>query len=85
MSQAGRIVVAAFGIMGCAIVGVLYAQAGQPLITMLQNDYSGPFSSLAGQLNTVVPLLLGAIILGLVAWVIVGPVQEERARRRRYP
>jgi len=83
MSFVARIQITLATIIAVGFVGLLYIEIGLPLINMATGEFSGPFSSVANQIDTVVPLVLSLILLGMVVWLIASSVQEERRRRVR--
>lgn len=82
MSHSARIMLVVFTYIAVLVTGVIYAQAGQPLFDMLTTDFSGPFTDVAKRLDTLIPILLGAVFVGNTLYLIYGPVQEETARGR---
>ena len=79
MGQWLRIKFVFYAIVTCATVGVVYAQVGMPLIEML-DVRDGPFAFVGGQIETVIPLILGLLLLASVVYLVVGNVQDERSR-----
>jgi len=71
-----------FSTIAIAIGGLMYnevfVEALFPLV-----DSEGQFSTPVVWLNSLVPAILGALLLAVWIWVIVGSVQEERTVNRR--
>lgn len=67
-------------VVSIAMVALIYAEGAKPLIDMATGDLSGPFSSLANDIDYVVPLILALLLLGAVVYFLIGPVQRERSR-----
>jgi hypothetical protein len=66
-----------------AIAGIIYYRVGvEHLFPMAQGGSSGPFTPAVNQLETLVPIVIAVIQLGVIIWVIVGGVQKERSRVR---
>jgi hypothetical protein len=77
-----RLAVAMATTMGSAGVAIIYFRAGEALLfEMIATD--GPFSSVIGWVETVVPIALAILIVGVWSWVIWGGVPRERAREVR--
>lgn len=85
MSQAGRIVYSIISILTLAAVALIYARPFLSMNQKLQNQYSGPYSVIGSHLKTLVPLLIGLLLLGTIVYMIVGPIQQERSAQRRKP
>lgn len=85
MSQILRTALAFFGFVAIAVLGLLYGSVMVPLIQMggPEGESSGPFSEIAAQLDTLLPLLIAALGVVVAIYWIVGSVQEERRVRRR--
>jgi hypothetical protein len=87
-SQIRRVVVATGVTIAMSILGLVYFRIATPyFIPMARGNYqglvSGPFSSTAGAIVVIVPVAIGVIVLAAWAWVVVGPIQQERTVRRR--
>jgi len=66
-----------------AIAGIIYYRVGvEHLFPMAQGGSSGPFTPAVNSLETLVPIVIAVIQLGVVVWVIAGGVQKERSRVR---
>jgi len=63
------------------ILAVVYLRAGVPLIEQAGN-HPGPFSGVPELLYTVVPVIIGVLQLGILLWLIVAPVQEQRSAQQ---
>jgi hypothetical protein len=69
-----------------ATVGLIYARVGKVLIALgLEGPFGGPFNPLLEQVDTIVPILLSAMLVGVAVYVVVGGVQRERTVNRRRP
>jgi hypothetical protein len=74
----------AFGVtIANAVAAIVYYRAGKPIIDLAVNDYPGPATSAAQTLDTLVPLALLIIELGVLIYVVYGPVRRERAQQIR--
>lgn len=80
MSFVGRVSVAVIATIGVAATGIVYYRAGLPIIDMAQNEFSGPYTSVATSLTNVVPVILAIILLAVWLWVLYGAVQREKKR-----
>jgi len=66
-----------------AIAGIIYYRVGvEHLFPMAQGGSSGPFTPAVGTLETLVPIVIAVIQLGVVVWVVVGGGQKERSALR---
>jgi hypothetical protein len=69
-----------------AVAGLVYARVGTLIIDMgLNGDMGGPFNPILERVQTVVPILLSAILVGVAVYLLVGGVQRERSVDRRPP
>jgi hypothetical protein len=77
----------AFGTsVAVATVGLVYARVGKVLIDLgLEGPFGGPFNPLLERVDSVVPVLLAAMIVGVAVYLVVGGVQRERTVNRRRP
>jgi len=82
MGLFGRMRVLAATIIGVGFVGIIFNELGRDLIKRVR-DQNGPFSSLAGQVETMVPLVLVLLLVAVVVWFVASSIQEERAVDRR--
>lgn len=82
MGVFGRIRILAGGVISVGFVGVVFNEVGRGLIERVKGQ-DGPFSQLAGQVESVVPLVLVMLLLAIIVWFIVSSVQEERTVQRR--
>jgi len=85
VSQVRRLV-AGFGlILSLLILSLIYIRAVLPLIELAPTD--GPFSAPVQLIPTIMPVVIGGLLLATSAWIVFGPVQEEKStaveRRRR--
>lgn len=80
-----RVVVAT--IVAVSAVALLYVEVALPLIEMGSGDGSmtGPFSVIITRVETMVPLVIALLLLGIVIWLVVSTVQRERSVSRRPP
>lgn len=83
MSFIARVQITLATVVAVGFVGLLYIEIGLPLINMATGEFDGPFSDIANQIGTVIPLVLSLLLLGIVVWLIASSVQEERRRRVR--
>lgn len=74
-----------YSIITIATVGVIYSEAALPLIKLggSGGSSSGFLSSRIDQIETLVPLILAMLMLGIAIWFLVSGVQEERTVNRR--
>lgn len=86
MGFVGRLLFATQAIVALAGLGIVFAQAGMPIINMAQQR-GGPFTPVVNQLETMMPLLIGALLLFVPVWFIIAGARRERSRdqRRRPP
>ena len=80
MSQIKRIVFAAKSTVAIAIGGIMHYRVGTELYAVA-NTYPGPFSGAIDQLEFIVPISLGIMLLAVWIWVLIAPVQEERKKQ----
>lgn len=86
MGHAQRIQVAAVFEFAVILLGLVWATAGTEIIAFANDQQDGPFSSVIGQIDTLMPLLIGLLLLGPMVWLLVAPFQRERKRQvRRRP
>jgi hypothetical protein len=81
MGVFGRAFFAFAVISTVTVVGVVLAQVSGPLLEFA--DKGDLFTPLMEQIQTLWPILLSVIILGAVAYVILGGVQREKSVQRR--
>jgi len=76
--------VTVYSILSLAVVGVVYSEL-QPLIDKVTGDgvHSGFLSEQIAQMNTLIPLLIAAMAVGIVLWMLVVGAQEERTKQRK--
>lgn len=63
-----------------AIAGILFYRVG--VAELFPMAAGGPFSPAVDQLETLVPIVLAIIEVGVAAWALTGGVQQERSRVR---
>ncbi len=71
-------------VVSVGVVAVIIQNVGNTIVSFIDPD--APFGQLAGQVQTLGPLVLALFLLAMLAWFIVSSVQEERTvetRRRR--
>jgi len=87
MGTFARLRVTSVVIFAVAMVALIYAEAGTLLIDMGTGDgeFTGPFSSLITNVETLFPLVLAFLLLAMVVWLVVSSVREERTVDRRPP
>jgi len=69
--------------VAASVGGIIYYRVGvEHLFPMAQGEFAGPFTPAVNQLETLVPITVVVIELGLIIWVIAGGVQKERSRVR---
>lgn len=83
--RALRVVVAT--IVAVSAVALLYVEVAVPIIDMGSGDgaFTGPFSVIVTRVETMVPLVIALLLLGIVIWMVVSTVQQERTVRRPPP
>jgi len=80
MGQIDRLVVAAGGFIANTVFALFYIRAVAPTLQMaIDGDFQGPFTGVAELAMWVPAVIVGVIYLGLAAYLIAGPVQEEKA------
>jgi hypothetical protein len=74
-------------LIGLAVLGILYATAGQQLLALVKpgQQFSGFMSSTVANIETVVPLVIAVLALGFTLWYIVSTVRQERTVEPRRP
>lgn len=77
-----RMQVVAGSVISIGMVGVIYSSLGQRLIDRVA-EQDGPFSGVASQIDTIVPLVLSLLLLAILIWMVVSGVREERTVQRR--
>lgn len=82
MGLFGRLKIVMVTTIGVGFLGIIFNELGRDLIQRIK-EQDGPFSALAGQVETMVPLVLVLLLLGVLAWFLVSSVQEERTVDRR--
>jgi len=87
MGTFARLRVTSVVIFAVAMVALIYAEAGTLLIDMGtgDGDFTGPFSEVISSVESLVPLVLAFILLGIVTWLVVSSVREERTVDQRRP
>lgn len=85
MGILGRTWVATATTVAVGVVALLFVEVGQPLIDMLNNGSSGPFTDIGSQIQTLWAPVLALILLAIWAWVVAGAVQRQPERRRPRP
>ena len=80
MSQIRRMVVSVEGVVTTGFVAVLWVWS-QPHLSGIVEEYPGPFSSTWDFINIIVPLTIGIYYVLFIAFVLYGPVEQERARQ----
>lgn len=85
MSAWGRIKFAFGSVVAVAMVALIYARAAKPIVDLANNEFSGFLTGTVNDLDYVIPLVLLALLLGILAWLFVSGVQKERTAdvRRR--
>lgn len=80
-----RVVVAT--VIAVSFVALLYVEVALPLIKMGSDggQLTGPFSVIVTRVETMVPLVISLLLLGIVVWMVVSTVQRERSVSRRPP
>lgn len=65
-------------------VGLVYARLQNPLIEKAKTggEYAGFLSNRVDQLDALVPVILSAILLGVVLWFVAATILSERTERR---
>jgi hypothetical protein len=72
-------------IIGISAIALVYAEVGLPLLRLVEpgGKHEGFLSDTVANLETVVPIVLTGLLLGIVLWLVYGQVQDERTVRRR--
>jgi uncharacterized membrane protein len=82
MSNIARIVFAGKAIVVIGAVGIVYGRVGLPMLDRLE-DTDGPMGEWILKTETLVPLLLGLLLLTAFIILLVGPIQQERGRNQQ--
>jgi len=89
MSVVTRLLFAIQAIGSILLVGIIFGAVGAPIAELAGEGgaSSGPFSGLVADVQTVLPLLLGAFALAVAVFVVVGGLTTERSsqEQRRPP
>jgi hypothetical protein len=65
-----------------AVIGIVYYRVFPPLRDMATGEMSGPFTQAVTTADTLVPITLAIVLLGVWVWALAGGVQEERSKVR---
>lgn len=81
MGHLDRMIFVAIGFVSNTIFAVIYVRAAAPLLEMGASggEFAGPFSSVADLALVVPAVVIGVLYVALAAFLIAGPIQEERA------
>lgn len=85
MGHLDRMIFVAVGFVSNTVLAVIYVRAAAPLLEMAGSggQFAGPFSSVADLAMIVPAVVIGVIYLALAAFLVAGPVQEEKAASRQ--
>lgn len=83
MGWMGRMFYASRAIVALCGLGIVFAQAGMPIINMAQGEHSGPFTPVVDSLESMMPLLIGGLLLFVPVWFVISSAQRERARNQQ--
>lgn len=84
MGISKRLAYVAAGSIANAVVGIIYYRIGvNNVFDLAQNAHSGPFTIVVTRLELMVPIILAIIQLFLLAYLIIGGVQQERTQARQ--
>jgi protein involved in temperature-dependent protein secretion len=77
-----RIVIATYVTVGA--IGVVYAKLQSPLIEAGKSggQFEGFLSDRIADLDALLPIVLGLLVLGVTVWFVVATVQNERTESR---
>jgi len=81
-----RIRFAAAAIVTSAVVYVAYARIALPQLDKMEpgGEYAGPMTQAVKPLETLIPALIGGLLLMAVVYsLIIAPIQRERSVNRR--
>lgn len=86
MSQVKRLWFAIRVTIAMGLAAIFHFRIGvEHLYPMATDTYTGPFSQYAAALETLVPVAIGIVLVASWAYVVFGPVQEEKKRVVRRP
>lgn len=80
MSQIRRMVFSVEGAVGIGFVAVMWLWS-QPYLSDIVAEYPGPFTSNWEFIELIVPITIGVYYIIFIAFVLWGPVEQERARQ----
>jgi TRAP-type C4-dicarboxylate transport system permease small subunit len=73
-----RIAYATAATVANMVLAVVYLRAGVPVIEQAGN-HPGPFSGIPEMMYVIIPVIIGGLQLGILLWLIIAPVQEQRS------
>ena len=73
-----RIAYATAATIANMVLAVVYLRAGVPVIEQAGN-HPGPFSGIPEMMYVIVPVIIGVFQLGILLWLIIAPVQQQRS------
>jgi len=77
-----RVLVATIITIGA--VGIVYARLKEPLISEAKSggQFGGFLSNRVAQLDALIPVILSALLLGVVVWFVAATILSERTESR---
>lgn len=87
MGLLSRLQIVVATVVSVGVVAVIYGELQSILIEPAKNGgkHEGFLSDQIAQLDTLMPILLSFLLLGVVTWFIVATVQNERTQRVQKP
>lgn len=80
MGQLDRLAVVAGGFIANTVFALFYVRGIAPTLQKsISGDFQGPFTGVAELAMWVPAVCIGILYLALAAYLIAGPVQEEKA------
>lgn len=88
MGHAARIAFVSIGLIANTVLAVLWARGGVVVLTETRSIMTmlgvsdGPFTGSLDMLEVVVPVFVALVYIILIGFLVLSPVEEERARRQ---
>jgi len=83
MSLTRRIVFTALSTISLAGLMILYSRVLLPLNTRIHERHDGPYTYVVERMVTILPPIVGLMLLGVIIFQIYGAIKKEKARNTR--